>query len=114
MTSPQKTELGSPSQGNPYPRKSECSIAIRFYRLVTSLNSPGVTRMTDYVPLTALSRELTTFAGKQAPNYRKLWMLTVDGRIPAEQMNGRYQVRRADLPGIAVSLGLTTPDRVAA
>lgn len=44
MTSPQKTELGNPSQGNPYPQKSECSIAIRFYRLVTSLNSPGVTQ----------------------------------------------------------------------
>jgi hypothetical protein len=70
--------------------------------------------MTDYVPLTALSRELTTFAGKQAPSYRKLWTLTVDGRIPAEQMNGRYQVRRTDLPGIAASLGLTTSERTAA
>jgi len=70
--------------------------------------------MTDYVPLTALSRELTTFAGKQAPSYRKLWTLTVDGRIPAEQMNGRYQVRRTDLPGIAALLGLTTSERTAA
>lgn len=70
--------------------------------------------MHDFIPLPALSRELTALTGKQSPSYRQLWTLTVDGRIPAEQRNGRYQVMRTDLPGIAASLGLTTPDRVAA
>lgn len=69
--------------------------------------------MNDYVALTALSRELTLYAGRQAPNYRKLWTLTVDGRIPAEQTNGRYQVRRADLPSIAATLGLIASDHLA-
>ena len=60
----------------------------------------------EMMALTALPRELTALTGKQAPSYRKLWSLTVDGRIPADQVNGRYQVRRADLPAIATALGL--------
>ncbi len=66
-------------------------------------------RTPETVALTALPRELTALTGKQAPSYRKLWSLTVDGRLPAEQINGRYQVRRADLPGIAAMLGLSVP-----
>lgn len=66
------------------------------------------------VALTALPRELTALTGKQAPSYRRLWTLTVDGCLPAEQVNGRYQVRRVDLPGIAALLGLTIPEDSAA
>lgn len=64
----------------------------------------------EMVALTALSRELFALTGKQGPGHRKLWQLTVDGRLPAEQVNGRYHVRRADLPAIADMLGLTVPD----
>jgi hypothetical protein len=65
----------------------------------------------EMVALPALPRELTAYAGRQAPTYRKLWSMTVDGLIPAEQINGRYQVRRADLPEIAAALGLTIQAR---
>ena len=63
----------------------------------------------ELVALTALPRELKALTGTEAPTYRRLWTLTVDGRIPAEQVNGRYQVRRADLPDIAAALGMTVP-----
>ncbi len=61
----------------------------------------------ELVSLTSLPRELERLTGARPPGYRRLWTLTVDGRIPAEQVNGRYQVRRADLPDIAAELGLT-------
>ena len=64
--------------------------------------------------LTALPRELTALTGTQAPGYRRLWTEVVDGRIPAEQVNGRYQVRRTDLPAIAASLGMTARAKVVA
>ena len=63
----------------------------------------------ELVALTALPRELKALTGAEAPTYRRLWTLTVDGRIPAEQINGRYQVRRADLPDIASTLGMIVP-----
>jgi len=43
------------------------------------------------------------------PTYRKLWTMVVDGRLPAEQVNGRYQVARASLPAIAALLGIAVP-----
>jgi hypothetical protein len=61
---------------------------------------------TEMVALSALPRNLAALTGGEVPTYRKLWSLTVDGRLPAVQINGRYQVRRADLPAIAMSLGL--------
>jgi len=64
----------------------------------------------EMVALTALSRELFALTGKQGPGHRKLWQLTVDGRLPAEQVNGRHYVRRADLLAIASTLGLSAPD----
>ncbi len=67
--------------------------------------------MTNRVPLTALSRELTARTGKPAPGYRKLWSMIVNGELPAEQlMNGRYEV---DPDVIAEKLGLTTSSRAA-
>lgn len=68
-----------------------------------------MTNLEPVVALTALLRELTALTGEQAPSYRKLWTMTVDGRIPADQVNGRYRVRRADLPAIAGLVGLTVP-----
>ena len=61
----------------------------------------------EMVALSALPRELSAFTGQQAPNYRKMWTLVVDGLLPAMQVNGRYHVRRADLPAIAATLGLS-------
>ena len=63
----------------------------------------------EMVALTALPRELTALTGQQAPSYRALWTAVVDGHLPAEQVNRRYHVRRADLPAIAVKLGLGFP-----
>ena len=68
----------------------------------------------ETVALTSLPRELAALTGKPVPNYRKLWSLTVDGRLPAEQVNGRYQVRRVDLPSIAALLGLVVPEDTSA
>jgi hypothetical protein len=63
----------------------------------------------EMLALTALPRELAALTGQEAPSYRKCWTMTVDGRVPAIQVNGRYQVRRIDLPQIAVLVGLTVP-----
>lgn len=41
--------------------------------------------------------------------YRKLYDKVLEGRVPVEQVNGRYQVNRADLPAIAATLGLSEP-----
>lgn len=60
----------------------------------------------EMVALTALPRELVALTGGEVPSYRKLWTMVVDGRLPAEQVNGRYQVRRSDIPEIAAKLGL--------
>lgn len=55
----------------------------------------------EMVALSALPRDLSALTGQQAPNYRKMWSMVVDGLLPAEQVNGRYRVRRADLPASA-------------
>jgi hypothetical protein len=64
----------------------------------------------EKVPLTKLPRELAALTGS-SPGYRQLWGMTVDGAIPAEQVNGRWHVARADVPAIATILGL--PVRIA-
>jgi hypothetical protein len=60
--------------------------------------------MTKRVPLTALSRELAALTGKPAPNYRKLYLAILDGKLPADQVDGRYTV---DVRAAADALGLT-------
>lgn len=64
----------------------------------------------ETVALTALPRELATLTGKPSPSYRRLYSLTLDGSLPAEQDNGRWFVRRTDLPAIAAMLGLAAPE----
>ncbi len=64
-------------------------------------------KTTERVALTALSGELKALTGVEvAPSYRKLWVMTVDGRLPATLVSGRYQVSRDDLPAICEMLGL--------
>jgi hypothetical protein len=58
------------------------------------------------VPLTQLSRELAALTGKPGPSYRKLYLQILDGRLPAVQINGRYEI---DLDVAAEVLGLTEP-----
>ena len=60
-------------------------------------------------PLTVLNSELAALTGRAGPGYRKLYLKVLDGLIPAERVDGRYFVRRVDLPGIAVTLGLASP-----
>jgi hypothetical protein len=60
-------------------------------------------------PLSKLSRELQAFTGKPAPGYRALYNHVLDGRLPAEQVNGRWYWHRIDLPAIAAALGLAAP-----
>jgi len=60
--------------------------------------------MNGLVPLTQASPGLTALTGQPAPNYRKLWMMVVNGELPAQQIGGRYFV---DLRAAAKVLGLT-------
>jgi hypothetical protein len=41
-----------------------------------------------------------------APRYRSIYNAILDGRIPAEQVNGRYRIPRSTLPHIAALFGL--------
>lgn len=59
--------------------------------------------MNDLVPLTQASLKLKAFTDKPVPNYRKLWMMVVDGELPAQQIGGRYFI---DLRVAATVLGL--------
>jgi len=63
----------------------------------------------NLIPLTSLPREIAA-AYPDAPvqPYRKLYALNLDGRLPGTQCNGRWFVRRADLPAIGEALGLTS------
>ena len=63
--------------------------------------------MPQTIPLSLTSRELARRFGGSAPAYRRLYELVLDGKLPAEQVNGRWFVDEADLPAIAATLGLT-------
>ena len=71
-------------------------------------------KQNDTVALTSLPRELAELTGAPAPGYRRLYNMAVDARIPVEQVNGRWRVRRTDLPGIAAQIGLPARATVAA
>lgn len=61
----------------------------------------------DRIPLTKLSSEIAKATGTQAPGYRKLYSLVLDGMLSIELAdNGRYYARREDLPEIVAFLGL--------
>ena len=63
---------------------------------------------TPRIPLTSLPRELAeAYPGSSVP-YRRCYVLTLDGLLPATQENnGRWFVERADLPEVAKVLGLS-------
>jgi len=60
----------------------------------------------ELISLTSLPRELTAVTGQPSPSYRKLWTLTVDGKLPTTSVNNRHFVRRDDLRDIAEIIGL--------
>jgi hypothetical protein len=62
--------------------------------------------MTKQVPLTKLPLELAKLTGKPPLSYRRLYLLVLDGKIPAEQdpVTGRYTV---DVRAAVDALGMT-------
>ncbi|MFL5280640.1 MAG: hypothetical protein ACJ8AW_06490 [Rhodopila sp.] len=44
------------------------------------------------------------YTGQEAPNYRALWRMLVDGEISGRQVRGRWII---DVPTVARQLGLT-------
>jgi hypothetical protein len=68
----------------------------------------------DSILLPHLPRELAEFTGSAPPSYRRIYGLVLDGRVPAEQANGRWSVKREHLPMIAEALGMTAATRQSA
>jgi hypothetical protein len=57
--------------------------------------------------LTELPRAIQSLTKDNAPGYRKLYNLTIDNRLPATLVNGRWRVQRSDVPAIVEAFGLT-------
>ena len=55
----------------------------------------------ELIPLVKLPHELRALTGDDPPPYRKLYHEIVSDRLPAEQVRGRWYVRREDLEAIA-------------
>jgi hypothetical protein len=66
--------------------------------------------MSDLFRLSLLPTELQKLTGEPSPGYRSLYGKILDGQLPAKQINGRWQVDRANLPIIAEKLGLRRED----
>ncbi len=60
----------------------------------------------EWLQLAALPRELSGLIEGHPPSYRRVYNMVLDARIPATLVNGRWTVRRDDLPAIAATLGL--------
>lgn len=63
----------------------------------------------SWIPLALLSPLLAEHTGTPLPGYRKLLAAALDGRLPATRHNGRWYVRKQDVPAAAVALGLAEP-----
>lgn len=63
--------------------------------------------MPDLIPLPLVIRELRALTG-QLPRggYRSLYAKVLSMQVPAEQIGGRWHIRREDLPAVAERLGL--------
>jgi hypothetical protein len=55
---------------------------------------------TATIPLPEVPRALRAATGASVP-YRMIYAAVLDARIPAEKLQGRWHVARADLPRIA-------------
>ncbi len=56
--------------------------------------------------LTQLPRKLAEHTGQAAPTYRRCYDAAVEARIPADFAGSRWSFDEADVPQIAVALGL--------
>lgn len=65
--------------------------------------------MYDLIGITYLPRELRELGA--TATYRTIYRMVIDGAIPAETVNGRWFVRRADLQKIASVLHARAPRR---
>ena len=56
-----------------------------------------------HLALTELPRELARVLGESftLPSYRQIYTRVLNGEIPADRSNGRWYVRRDDVPRIA-------------
>ncbi len=62
----------------------------------------------ERIALPHAPRELGLVVGDAgAVSYRQFYAAVLDGRVPARMDNGRWSVRRGDLPQIAEAFGLT-------
>ena len=61
------------------------------------------------IGLTQLPRRLAEHTGQAAPTYRRCFDAAVEARIPAEFAASRWTVEEADVPQIAVAMGLKAP-----
>lgn len=64
------------------------------------------------IPLTLVPREIAPLIEGESPSYRATWTAAVDGRLPVEQVKGRYYTYRCHLTQIALTMGcrLKAPD----
>jgi hypothetical protein len=65
--------------------------------------------MNNKIPLTRLASALETLSGQAPPPYRRLHLMVLDGTIPAKQFKRQWYIKRADLRGIAETLGMAIP-----
>ena len=63
--------------------------------------------MTDFIPLTELSREIRNRTGQEGPGWRKLNQLACDARIPATKAGRVWAVERKDVGAVIEALGLS-------
>ena len=56
-------------------------------------------------PLTRAPHRVLAFTGQHV-SYRQVYGLVLDGKIPAEQISGRYFLEESTVPQIAAALGL--------
>lgn len=66
----------------------------------------------DFLTIGEMLPELGTLSGKRPPSYSTLWMMVVEGKLPARletTPKRRWLVRRDDVRPIALMLGLIAP-----
>ena len=61
------------------------------------------------IPLPLLPGELRRMGANPVAPYRIVLTAAMDARIPANRVNGRWYVERADLPQIAAALEMELP-----
>ena len=73
--------------------------------------STNTTPPPDLLPLSGVLPDFANrgFSIPEQVTYQAMWRAVANGRLPAQQVSGRYRVRRSDLPAYAAFLGLVPP-----